>query len=306
MTLFGIHTNAQNKPLADLVEVWRHADQLGFDWISISDHFPGALGPVSNDAVVAHAALATSTTRVQCGVLCYSIGFRHPAVLASAVTTIDHLSGGRAAIGLGSGSTSRDYEIYGFPYPSLRVRTDMFDEAVQCVTALLHDESVRFSGEYFQLADATQLPRPVQARLPVWVGTSGERRGLGIAARHADGWNTAFVSAEEFARKRGILTRHCDDVGRDVNDIRCSVNLFFEPGTDPASIPSPRRDGALAGSIDEIVARVHDYEAAGADQVNFFLNYPWDFAALDALASALGLRSDDSVAAASPVLEGRA
>lgn len=290
MTVFGIHTNAQNKPLADLIDVWRHADDLGYGWISISDHFPGSLGPDSSEAVATHAAMACSTSRAQCGVLVYSIGFRHPAVLATAATTIDHLSGGRAAIGLGAGSVPRDYELFGFPYPSLRERMDILEEGVRCVAGLLHDEVVDFEGEHFRMAGARNGPRPVQERLPVWVGTKGAQRGLRIVAEHADGWNCTFPTVADFARMREVLHRHCDDVGRDAAQVRCSVNLVLALGDRAGSIPPPLQGpSALTGSVGEARERIDEYVAAGADQVNFFLGYPWDYEGLAELAAQLEL-----------------
>lgn len=290
MTVFGIHTNAQNKPIADLVEIWRFADRLGYGWISISDHFPGSLGPDSCEAVATHTAMACATSRAHCGVLVYSIGFRHPAVLATAATTIDHLSGGRAAIGLGAGSVAKDYELYGFPLPSVRERMDMLEEGVRCVSGLLHDESVDFDGEHFRMAGARLGPRPVQERLPVWVGTKGEQRGLRIVAQYADGWNCTFPTVEEFAHKRAVLHGHCEAVGRNPDDIACSVNLVLGMGEHAAAIPDNLRNAtALTGTVDEVHERVERYVAAGADQVNFFLTYPWDREGLVALAERLGL-----------------
>ena len=290
MTVFGIHTNAQNKSLADLIEVWKHADALGYEWISISDHFPGAVGPVSNEAVATHTAMAASTTRARCGVLVYSVGFRHPAVLATAATTIDHLSGGRAAIGLGAGAVPKDYELYGFPYPSVAERMDMLEEGVASVASLLHDERTAFHGKHFRI-EVDNSSKPVQERLPVWVGTMGEKRGLRIAAEHADGWNAGFPSPEVFSRKRSVLLDHCEAVGRDPSTLACSANLVVMHGTDPKDVPEAQREQVLAGTTEQIVDRIGRYTDAGADQINFFLPYPWPMNGLVALADALGLSS---------------
>ncbi|MBW3669733.1 MAG: LLM class flavin-dependent oxidoreductase [Actinobacteria bacterium] len=290
MTVFGIHTNAQNKSLTDLIEVWKHADALGYEWISISDHFPGAIGPVSNEAVVTHTALAASTTRARCGVLVYSIGFRHPAVLATAATTIDHLSGGRAAIGLGSGAIPKDYELYGFPFPSTAERLDMLEEGVACVASLLHDDRTEFHGKHFRI-EVDNTHKPLQERLPVWVGTLGEKRGLRIVAQYADGWNAGFPSPEVFAHKRMVLLGHCEAVGRDPSTIAGSVNLVLMHDVDPEKVSEAQREQVLVGSTEQIVDRIGRYTDAGADQVNFFLPYPWPMDGLVALADALGVSS---------------
>ena len=106
-TTFGVHVGLQHTTPGDLLPLHRHIEEIGFDWISVWDHFYGATGDPSDaaclEAVAMHAALAVATSRVRCGALVYSIGYRHPAVLAKAITTIDHLSGGRAEMGLGAG-----------------------------------------------------------------------------------------------------------------------------------------------------------------------------------------------------------
>jgi alkanesulfonate monooxygenase SsuD/methylene tetrahydromethanopterin reductase-like flavin-dependent oxidoreductase (luciferase family) len=107
VTFFGVHTGLQNTSIDELRTAWRRIEALGFDRISIWDHLYGATGKADDtkclEAVTMHAALAIETSRVHCGSLVYSVGFRHPAVLAKAATAIDQLSGGRAAIGLGAG-----------------------------------------------------------------------------------------------------------------------------------------------------------------------------------------------------------
>lgn len=290
VTTYGIHTNAQNKSLADLIPVWRHADDLGFGWISVSDHFPGSLGAMSNDAVACQMAIAASTSRAVCGVLVYSAGFRHPVVLAGAVTTIDHFSGGRAAIGLGAGAIARDYELYGFPLLSVNERMDILNESVQCVTSLLHDDSTSFSGRWFNVDQAAIAPRPLQDRLPVWVGAKGERRGLRIAAQHADGWNVGFVVPEEFSHKRSVLHSYCRELGRDPDEVSCSVNLLLAPRGSGGALSGSNPAAVLVGSTEQIAARLHEYVLLGVDQLNLHLPFPWDFEALESLANELGLR----------------
>src|SRR5207244_4139673 len=172
-----------------------------------------------------HGAPPCPPTRVRCGSLVYSIGYRHPAVLAKAITTIDHLSGGRADIGLGAGWSQVEYDAYGIPFPPVKVRLDQLEEGAACVRGLLHDEVTTFEGEYFALHDARNEPRPVQAQLPVWIGGAGEKRTLRIAARFADGWNIPFVDPATFAHKSAVLDRHCADVGRDPTVIRRAVNV---------------------------------------------------------------------------------
>jgi F420-dependent oxidoreductase-like protein len=294
MPTFGVHTGLQNTTTRELVDLWRQIEGLGFDWISIWDHFYAAdnVGHHCHEAVAAHTALAMATERVRVGSLVYCAAYRHPAVLANAICTIDHLAGGRAELGLGAGWAEGEYRAYGFPFPRAGARLDLLEEYIQVVRSLLTEEVTDHEGPAFTFTDARCEPKPVQARLPIWVGGGGERRTLRIAAAHADGWNIPFVSPDEFARKRDVLHRHCADVGRDPGEIRCAVNLGLAWDDDNlreqfGGIAELVRPGVLGGSDQEVVDRVGTYLAAGADQVNVALRAPWDPEALDRLAPLL-------------------
>jgi F420-dependent oxidoreductase-like protein len=295
MTVFGVHAGLQNTTMRDLIDVWHHAEGLGFGWISVWDHFYAADmtgDPRCLEAVSAHAALACHTSRVRCGCLVYSIGYRHPAVLAKAITTIDHLSGGRADIGLGAGWSQLEYDAYGIPFPSAKVRLDQLEEGARCVRGLLHDEVTTFEGEHFRLTEARNVPRPVQADLPVWIGGGGEKRTLRIAARFADGWNIPFVDPDTFAHKSAVLDRHCEDVGRDPGDIRRAVNVGLAWTEESlraqfGGIADLVRPGVLTGSEQEVLDRIGAYTDAGADQVNLALRAPFDLEAVERFAAAL-------------------
>jgi alkanesulfonate monooxygenase SsuD/methylene tetrahydromethanopterin reductase-like flavin-dependent oxidoreductase (luciferase family) len=224
----------------------------------------------------------------------YCVGYRHPAVLANALVTIDHLSNGRADLGLGAGWSEVEYDAYGIPFPSPKVRLDMLEEAAECVRGLLRDESTTFKGEHFTLTDARCEPKPVQAELPIWIGGGGEKRTLRIVAKLADAWNVPFISPEEFARKRSVLHRHCDDIGRDPADLRCAVNVglaWREEDLAPqfGNMSDYVRPGVLMGSDEEVLDRIGQYVDAGADQVNIAVRAPFDPAGLERLAAALHL-----------------
>ena len=297
MVTFGVHTGLQHTTVEELVDLWRRIEAAGYGWISIWDHFYAAdlTGSANcHEAVAAHTALACSTERVRCGSLVYCVGYRHPAVLANALATIDHFSNGRADIGLGAGWSQLEYDAYGMPFPAAGERLDMLEESAACVRGLLHDESTTFEGKHFQLKYARCEPRPVQDRLPVWIGGGGEKRTLRIAAQYADGWNVPFVAPEEFARKRDVLHRHCADVGRDPSEIACAVNVglaWREEDLEPqfGNLRMAVRPGVLMGSDEEVVDRIGQYVDAGADQINIAVRAPWDPEGLERLASALKL-----------------
>jgi F420-dependent oxidoreductase-like protein len=278
----------QHTTVGELRAIWQQAEQLDFDWISVWDHFYAASAYATSpsdyechEAVTMHAALACSTSQVRCGCLVYCAGYRHPGVLAKAIATIDHLSGGRAEIGLGAGWAQGEYAAYGFPFPGAGQRLDLLEESAACVRSLLRNELTDYEGEHFHFTEARLEPRPVQPELPIWIGGGGERRTLRIVARYADGWNVPFVSPEDFARKRKVLDDHCASEGRDPAEIRSAVNLGIcadeeSLRTQFGAIAEFVRPGVLVGQHQQLVDRIGEYIAAGADQVNFALRAPWD------------------------------
>ena len=298
MTRFGVHTGLQRTTADELRLLWKRIEALGFDWISIWDHFYGATGDPDDaaclEAVAMHAALACETERVQCGALVYSIGYRHPAVLAKAITAIDLISGGRAAMGIGAGWAEVEYRAYGIDFPTVGTRMDQLEEGVAVLRGLLHDEVTTFEGSWFSVHEARNEPRPIQARLPIWVGGGGERRTLRIAARFADGWNIPFVSPDVFAAKRDVLHGHCADVGRDPGEVVCAVNVGLAWGEDSlrqqfGQIAEVVRPGVLTGSADQVAERIAEYVDAGADQVNLALRAPFDVDALEQFSASMQL-----------------
>ena len=288
--IFGVHTGLQDTSVADLRSLWTRIEELGFDWISIWDHFYAAdlVSTHNHEAVAAHAALACHTERVRCGSLVYCAGYRHPAVLANAITTIDHLSGGRAELGLGAGWAQPEYAAYGIDFPGAGTRLDILEESLACVRSLLRDEISDFSGEHFTLTDAHCDPKPMQAELPIWVGGGGEKRTLRIAARYADGWNVPFVSPDVFAHKRTVLHEHCGDLDRDPSRIRCAVNLGVAPDEAAlarqfGAIAEVVRPGVLMGSPEQMTDAIGRYADAGVDQINLAMRAPWEHDLLETL-----------------------
>ncbi|MGZ4691511.1 MAG: TIGR03560 family F420-dependent LLM class oxidoreductase, partial [Acidimicrobiia bacterium] len=281
---FGVHTGLQNTSINELQSLWLRIEDLGFDWISIWDHFYAADGtgnPHCLEAVASHAALAATTSRVRCGSLVYSVGYRHPAVLANAAATLDQLSGGRITLGLGGGWLADEYQAYGIEFPPVGVRLRQVEEAIQCVRGLLTEDVTSFDGEYFTLTEARCEPKPVQERLPLWIGGGGEKVTMRTAARHADGWNVPFISPEDYARKVGVLEQHCEAAERDPAEVTRSVNVgvaFTEDALKAqfGNIADYVRPGVLTGSVDEMIDRVGQYRDAGAEWLILAMRAPFD------------------------------
>ena len=138
------------------------------------------------------------------------------------------------------------------------------------------------------------VPRPVQPQLPIWVGGGGEKRTLAIVARYADGWNLPFVAPETFEHKRNILSEHCERVGRDLNEIRCAVNLGLAWSEESlhaqfGGLANGVRPGVLMGSQEQVIDRIGHYRAVGVDQINLALRAPFNDDDIAMFATALGL-----------------
>ncbi len=197
-------------------------------------------------------------------------------------------------MGIGAGWAQVEYQAYGIPFPGVKTRMDQLEEGIQCLRGLLHDDVTSFDGDWFTLTDARNEPRPIQEKLPIWIGGGGEKRTLKIAAQYADGWNVPFISPEEFARKNEVLDRHCADVGRDPGEIKRAINTglaFTEESLQQqfGAIAEFVRPGVLTGNDQQVIDTIGRYVEAGADQVNIALRAPFDLDAIDRLSAVLGL-----------------
>ncbi len=299
----GAHVGQQNMAMDQLRALWRKLDRGSLDWISAWDHFYEA--PPKNgtephfEALTTLGALAAETKRARIGCLVFYVGYRNPTLLAKAATTLDHISGGRFELGLGAGWHIWEATAYGYPFPDIGTRLDMLEEAIQLIRLMLDTDRTDFNGTHFQAVDASCLPKPVQRRLPIWVGGSGEQRTLKIAAAHADGWNAPYPSVDDFSRLSRVLDQWCEEAGRDPAEIKRAVNLRFHLGVDRADVERQRRRvaeqwrvprgqipaGSLLCTPAQGVKQIGQYLAAGAQAVNIVLRAPWSEEALDAYLS---------------------
>jgi len=273
-TRFGIHTPLQHIDVAGLTELWRVADDSGFDWISVWDHFVPVTPPPggtdgdgdNHEAVSMHAALALTTRRARVGCLVYNVSYRSAAVIAKSAATIDHLSNGRAVVGLGAGYLQHEYERFGIEFPTVARRSALLAEATHEVRRLLDD---------------VVSPSPVQARLPIIIGGGGERRTIPLAAASGDGWNIAMPTIEDFAHKNALVTAHAEAVGRNPVGIErtVSLGLCFDESRLAERFGARweiLRPAVLCGTTQQVVDKVGAYVEAGADTVILSLRQPFD------------------------------
>ncbi len=283
----------------DLRHLWRRADESGFWWVSVWDHFyPAQTAPTGTcfEAVSCHAALAALTTNVRCGCLVYAAGYRNPAVLAKVATTIDHLSGGRMELAIGAGWHEEEFAAYGFPFLSPAARLEQMDEAARIIKGLWTQERTTFHGKHFQVTDALLNPKMLQPSPRLWLGTRGPR-ALAITARHADAWNAAFLSPEDWGARNATLTRELEAIGRDPAGVLRSVNVGLVLAADQAGADAklahydrqfgPHAANVLAGSLygtpQQAIDQVGAYREAGADLVIVALRAPFDLDGFEVL-----------------------
>ncbi|MGH7324943.1 MAG: LLM class flavin-dependent oxidoreductase [Candidatus Rokuibacteriota bacterium] len=308
---FGIHVGHMGGPLAEMRRLWRFADEAGFDWFSVSDHFQESPPQGGNldcfESISIMTAAAVETRRIRIGSLVYCVLYRNPGVLASALTSIDHLSGGRVECGIGAGWHEIEARAFGIPFPSIGVREDMLEEAAQILRLLFDPEVKRaeFSGRHFRLENAPNNPKPLQPRLKIWIGGSGEKRTLRAAARYADGWNAPYLGPDAWKKKNAVLDAWCEKEGRDPRTVLRTVNVGFYLGADAKGAAhgeaifqthfgkDPQgRTGFLRGTPKQALEMVAAYRAAGAQRLTIaFRQGPYDWDALHAFAEEVVGRS---------------
>ncbi len=208
-----------------LREAGIRADSLGFDSLWTWDHLYPIVGSHEGpifEGWLTLAAWAERTEKAKIGLMVGANTYRNPALVAKMATTLDHISGGRAVLGIGGAWFETEHRGLGIEFggsPGERLR--WLEEAVKIMRGMLHGE--RPSGEKFYTAhEALNLPAPIQPRLPLLVGGGGERKTLRIVARYADACNVGG-GFENVKRKDEILRRHCTDVGRDESEIERTV-----------------------------------------------------------------------------------
>ena len=243
-------------------------------------------------------AAAADTTRVRVGCLVFSVAYRNPGLLAKSITAIDHISNGRAECGIGAGWNEPEYRAFGYEFPDVKTREDQLEEYAQALRLLFDEPFADFAGTHYTLRHAANNPRPLQSRLPLWIGGAGEKRTLRTAARFADGWNAPYLAPAEWSRKNEVLDRWCDDVGRDGSAIARTINVGFYMGADDkGAVRAEERyqrewgadtrgfTGFLRGTPSRAAAVVNEYREAGVERLNIAVRgSPYDWDALAAFA----------------------
>ncbi|MFG3615975.1 LLM class F420-dependent oxidoreductase [Nocardia sp. NPDC047654] len=241
----------------ELARVGAAAEASGATWLSFMDHYfqiePTGLPAEANmlEGYTTLGYLAAHTSRVDLGLLVTGVTYRHPGLLAKIVTTLDVLSGGRAVLGIGAAWFEREHRGLGVAFPSTAERFERLEETLRiCRQMWDPQDNAAFDGKYYQLAETLCSPQPIN-RPKVLIGGGGERKTLRLVARYGDACNLFGSSPADVEHKLDVLRRHCDDVGRDYDEIRKTII---------ANNPRPSPDNR-----DDFVRQMADYAKLGID-----------------------------------------
>ena len=262
---FGVVTGQHQMTWPQVVDCWQMAEELGFDSVWLFDHFMALYGDPDGPCLETStllSALAVKTSQVKIGVLVYGNTHRHPAILAKEIVTVDHVSMGRAILGIGAGWNAREHAAYSIPFPSPGDRVEMLDESLQIMQSLFTERRTTFQGQHYRLDDAPFNPKPLQEKLPVLIG--GERpKMLRVVARHADFWDTSRPP-EGIQQGLADIAAHCREIGRSPDAIQVSSSFGADRLED----------------VQGFAELVRTYRAAGTSQ--FLFDFPISAEGLDA------------------------
>jgi F420-dependent oxidoreductase-like protein len=267
-----------------MTRVAQTAERLGFDSVWLFDHFHTYHTPVLEttfECWTSTAALARDTSRVRLGQMVTCNGYRNPALLAKMASTVDVLSHGRLDFGIGAGWYRGEYEAYGYAYPPTPgERLALLEEALQVIRAMWTEPYASYAGDHYRIAGAVNEPKGVQRPYPpIWVGGSGERVTLRLAATYGDAMNFGghLDDMGWYRHKLDVVRAHCETIGRDPGELIRSTNVettLLAPGDDPVALTARYRRGqdlaayrthAVVGGPQEVVDTYGRLIDAGMD-----------------------------------------
>lgn len=212
----------------NLVAQARAAEDAGFDRVMVMDHFyqlPGLGAPDEPmfECYTLLSALAQHTNSVRLSALVTGNTYRNPALLAKTITALDHVSDGRATLGIGAGWFELEHTSLGFEFGTFTDRFEKLEESLQIIIPLLNGERVTLDGKHYQVADAVNVPGPL-SKIPIMIGGAGEKKTLRMAAQYADESNLSGTPVNMIPMKLDALAAHCERLGRDRSKIAVTSN----------------------------------------------------------------------------------
>jgi F420-dependent oxidoreductase-like protein len=277
----------------DWTDLARSCERNGFDALFRSDHYLSFDDPERRgalDAWATLAGLAAVTDRIKLGTMVSPVTFRHPAILAKSVVTVDHISGGRIELGMGAGWFEDEHRAFGFPFPPSAERIEILSEQVEIVHRLWDrdEDEVTFDGTHYRLEASRALPKPLQDPHPnLILGGGAGPRSAALAARWADEYNVNYLGAAEVRDVRTRLSKACEAIGRDPAQLRLSLMTGIVVGADRSEVERRAtelldrggksedvgaaiarwRSDRLVGTADEVLETLARYAEAGVERV---------------------------------------
>jgi probable F420-dependent oxidoreductase len=259
---FGLNISTSAAPGADPVADARAAEELGFDFVSASDHLHG--GQPTYETWTMLSWIAAATSRIQVATRVLAVPYRHPPVVAKMAETFDRLAGGRLILGLGGGYSDEEFRAFGLGLRPPRDKVDGLEEAIRIIRGLWAEPSLAFHGRLYHTEGAQLEPKPAR-RIPIWLGTYGNR-ALALTGRQADGWipSLGFAAPEQVSLMGERVMAAAREAGRDPGEITCAYNL--EIRVDERASPRPT---ALSGAPGAVAEQLLSFVKLGFTAFNF-------------------------------------
>jgi probable F420-dependent oxidoreductase len=259
--MIGLSVSTAAAPGADPVAAARLAEDLGFDFVSASDHLHGRQPTYEPWTMLSWIAAATSRIRVATRVL--GVPYRPPAVLAKMAETFDRLSGGRLILGLGGGAVDEEFRAFGLPVRSPRDKVDGLEEAIRIARGMWSRPGFTFEGRLYRTDGADLEPKP-DRRIPIWLGTYGNR-ALALTGRLADGWipSLGYAPPERVVAMRERVLAAAGAAGRDPEEITCAYNVGVRVDERAAA-----EESVVVGSPGAVTERLLGFRELGFDTLS--------------------------------------
>jgi probable F420-dependent oxidoreductase len=263
---FGVSVIPSASGRSDPVAEARHAEELGFDLVTVWDHLHGERPSFETWTLLTW--MAASTSRISLGTNVLGLPYRSPVVLAKMAESFDRLSGGRLVLGLGAGGSNREFAAFGLPVWSPREKVEALSEALDVIRGVWTEPSYSFEGKHFRTRAAGVEPKPTR-RIPIWVGAYGPRM-LALIGRVADGWipSMAYLPPKEASARMQIIQRSAEGAGRDPKHITVAYNVSVRVGGGPPDDP----DRMVAGPPDAVAEQLDQLVRMGFTCLNLWLS----------------------------------
>ncbi len=248
----------------DPIEDARHAERLGFDFVSCWDHLHG--DTPSYETLILLTWIAARTERIHIATNVLGLPYRHPTVTAKMAETLQRLSGGRFILGLGGGGSDVEFTSWGLDVRSAGEKVDALDEALHVIRGMWSEPEFTYTGRHFRIENARLEPKP-ETPIPIWLGVYG-KRALTLVGRLADGWipSMGFAPPERVTALRDRVRRSAEAAGRDPDSLTYAYNI-------PVLVQEGARDPqrrTLAGAPEEIARRLTELVALGFNELNLW------------------------------------